>query len=167
MKNFFKAKDEWDSAHSHIWVYGATAEQMINAAKEYEDYEEYFFNDTENDGLVYFDMDSGDNRGMCDELSAHIEGAIFFGFCSWDENDFYASKNGSHFTGYSVRTDESPFIDEPSILEDFEEEDFCELQYEGIFCWEFTVLDEKGKELFSIGSGDFALQEIDDIWNKR
>ena len=41
MKNFFKAKDEWDSAHSHIWVYGATAEQMINAAKEYEDYEEY------------------------------------------------------------------------------------------------------------------------------
>ena len=50
MKNFFKAKDEWDSAHSHIWVYGATAEQMINAAKEYEDYEEYFFNGTENDG---------------------------------------------------------------------------------------------------------------------
>ena len=41
------------------------------------------------------------------------------------------------------------------------------MQYEGIFCWEFTVLDEKGKELFSIGSGDFALQEIDDIWNKR
>ena len=39
MKNFFKAKDEWDSAHSHIWVYGATAEQMINPAKEYEDYE--------------------------------------------------------------------------------------------------------------------------------
>ena len=29
MKNFFKTKDEWDSAHSHIWVYGATAEQVI------------------------------------------------------------------------------------------------------------------------------------------
>ncbi len=54
MKNFFKSKDDWSSAHSHIWVYGATAEQVINAARKYEDYEEYFFNGTEGDGLVYF-----------------------------------------------------------------------------------------------------------------
>lgn len=163
----FENKEEWSSAYSHIWVYGATAEQMIETAKKYKDYEEYFFNGTENNGLVYFDFDSADNRGICDELSAQIEGAVFFGFTSWDENDFYASKNGSHFLDYRIRTEEPPFLDDPSRLEDFEEEDFCELQYEGIFCWEFIVLDDKGQKLFSVGAGDFALQEIDDIWNKR
>ena len=42
-----------------------------------------------------------------------------------------------------------------------------EFQNKGIFCWNFTVLNRKGNTLFSAGAGDFALQEIDAIWNKR
>lgn len=146
---------------------GATAEQVIEIAKQYEEYEEYFYNGTEDNGIIYFDLDSEYTRGMCDELSTQIKDAIFFGFCSWDGNDFYASRNGNQFTGYNIRSDEAPFIDDPSILEDFEDEDYGKFQNKGIFCWNFTVLNRKGNTLFSAGAGDFALQEIDAIWNKR
>ena len=71
---------------------GATTEQVIEIAKQYE---EYFYNGTEDNGIIYFDLDSEYTRRMCDELSTQIKDAIFFGFCSWDGNDFYASRNGN------------------------------------------------------------------------
>ena len=167
-KELFTKKEDWNDSHATIWVSGATAKQIIRLAKEYDDDGEYFFNGTvEDNGLISFDLTTSDHRSICDEFSEQIEDAVFYSFSAWDEHDLYASQNGSQYTKYAIRTDEAPYIDDPSPLGDFEKEDFCELQFENIFAWDFTVLDENGKDLFSVGAGDFALQEIDNIWNKQ
>ena len=164
----FTKKEDWNDSHAIMWVEGATAEQIIEAAKEIDPQGEHFFNgEVEENGLISFEVSTWDHRALCDELSAQIEDAVFYSFVSWEEHDLYASKDGRQFTDYIIRTNEAPCIDDPSCLEDFEEEDFCELPYENIFSWEFTVLNEDGTDLFSAGAGDFALQEIDRIWNKE
>ena len=168
MKHFFTTKDEWSDNYSTMWVEGATAEQIIEVAKALDPNGEHFFNgEADENGLISFEVSTWDHRALCDELSAQVEDAVFYSFLSQDENDLYASKDGSQFSDYIIRTDEAPYIDDPSCLEDYEEDDFCELQYENIFSWEFTVLNKGRTELFSVGAGDFALQEIDNIWNKQ
>lgn len=167
-KELFTKKEDWSTSHTTMWVKGATAEQIIEAAKEFDPKGEHFFNgEADDNGLISFEVSTWDHRALCDELSAQIEGTVFYSFMSWEEHDLYASKDGGQFTNYIIRTDEAPYIDDPSCLEDFEEDDFCELQYENIFSWDFTVLTEEETELFSVGAGDFALQEIDNIWNKQ
>lgn len=168
-KKFFTERDEWSRSYAMVWVSGTTKEKLIEVASSYDDRDSCFFNGEEVDGgMLYFDLCVFDARTACDELSAQIPEAIFYSFVSWDENDFYASKGGQHYTGYSVKSEGAPFIDELGILEAFEDvEEFYELHFLHTFHWEFIVLDEDGKQLLDLGANDFSLEEVNAIWNKQ
>ena len=175
MKEFFEKKESWYHSYATIWVEGATVEQILEVAKSIDPNGDCYFNGEVCDNrLICFDvlirelpMFAYNYRDLCDELSAEIKGAVFYGFVFWYVKEIYASKNGLHFTNYTIRTDVAPYIDDTSYFEDFGEDDFAELQEAEIFYWDFTVIGENGEDVFQIGANDFSVQEIDNIWNKN
>ena len=175
MKEFFGKKEDWDHSYASIWAEGATVEQILEVAKRIDPNGDCFFNgEVTDNGLICFDvliselrMFAYDYFSLCSGLSAEIRGAVFYGYEDWEEKVLYASKNGLHFTNYTIRTDVAPYIDDTSYFEDFGEDDFANLQEAQIFYWEFTVKGENGEDLFQIGGNDFSVQEIDNIWNKN
>lgn len=166
--NFFEIRDEWSKNHATVWVYGTTPEKLMEATAEYSDRDTCFFNGEYRNGVITFDLCVSNVRLACDELSAKIPEATFYSFESWDENDFYASKDGRHYIGYSIKSEGAPYIDNLAMLEDFvDTESFYELHFANVFSWEFTVLDESKQELFTLGAGNFSLEEVNAIWNKQ